>query len=100
MSEEEREKVFRMEKSYLGNDVFRVHDTIKLEAKIFISFIALIIRNHIYNALKPLYQKNRKEFTTPQVLRELNKLCITKLCDGKYHQRYSLTKKQMTYSKL
>ena len=48
------EKVFRMEKIYLGNDVFRVHLDEHLESKVFISFIALIIRNEIYKSLKPL----------------------------------------------
>ena len=54
------EKVFRMEKTYLGNDVFRVHLDEHLESKVFISFIALIIRNEIYKSLKPLYLKNKK----------------------------------------
>ena len=49
------EKVFRMEKSYLGNGVFRVHTGEHLESKTFISFIALIIRNEIYKSMKKLY---------------------------------------------
>lgn len=88
------EKIFRMEKSYLGFDVFRVHSTTKLESKVFISFIALIIRNEIYQSLKPLYKKNRKEYTVPKVLREFERLGITKLSDNKYHIRYNLTNKQ------
>ena len=88
------EKVFRMEKSYLGFDVFRVHDQVKLESKVFLSFLALIIRNEIHQNLKPLYKKNRKEYTVPKVLRELERLGITKLSDNKYHIRYNLTNKQ------
>lgn len=88
------EKIFRMEKSYLGNDCFRVHDTMKLESKVFVSFVALILRNEIYKGMRPLYKKNKKEYTVPKVLRELDKLMITKLSDEKYHQRYALTKKQ------
>lgn len=42
------EKIFRMEKSYLGCDVFRVHTDEKLESKVFVSFIALIMRNELY----------------------------------------------------
>lgn len=42
------EKIFRMEKTYLGNDVFRVHTDENLESKVFVSFVALIIRNEIY----------------------------------------------------
>lgn len=88
------EKIFRMEKSYLGFDVFRVHDQVKLESKVFISFLALIIRNEIYQGLKPLYKKNRKEYTVPKVLKEFERLGITKLSDNKYHIRYKLTNKQ------
>lgn len=93
------EKVFRMEKSYLGNDVFRVHSNEKLESKVFISFVALIIRNEIYKAMKPLYLKNRKEYTVPKVLRDLERLYLTRLSDGKYHVRYNLTKKQKSIIK-
>lgn len=88
------EKMFRMDKSYLGNDRFRVHDMTKLEAKMFVSFVALILRNEIQKAIKPLYRKNKKEYTVPKVLRELDKLALTKLSDEQYHQRYVLTKKQ------
>ena len=88
------EKTFRMEKSYLGFDVFIVHDTEKLESKVFISFVALILRNEIYQALKPMYKKNRKDNTVPKVIREYERLGITKLSDNKYHVRYSLTSRQ------
>ncbi len=88
------EKIFRMEKSYLGCDVFRVHSNEKLESKTFISFIALIIRNEIYQSLKPLYSKNRKDYTVHKALRQIDRLGLTKLSDDKYHQRYLLTKKQ------
>ena len=88
------EKVFRMEKSYLGFDVFRVHSEEKLESKMFVSFVALIIRNEIYQRLKPLYKKNKKEYTVPKALQQCERLGITKLSDEKYHQRYLLTKKQ------
>lgn len=88
------EKTFRMDKSYLGFDAFRVHDTEKLEIKLFISFVALIIRNKIYLVLKPMYKKNRKENIVPKVIREYERLGIAKLSDNKYHVRYSLTSRQ------
>lgn len=88
------EKIFRMDKSYLGNDVFRVHGNEKLEGKMFVSFVALVIRNAIQNRLKPLYKKNRKEYTVPMALRQYERLGLTKLSDDKYHLRYGLTNKQ------
>lgn len=93
------EKIFRMEKSYLGCDVFRVHTDEKLESKVFVSFIALIMRNEIYKQTKELYKKNRKEYTVPKVLQEMNRLRLVKLGDEKYHLRYVLTKKQKTILK-
>ena len=42
------EKLFRGDKSYLGNRCMRVHSSESVDAKIFIEFVALIIRNRIY----------------------------------------------------
>lgn len=41
-----------------------------------------------------MYKKNRKENTVPKVIREYERLEITKLSDNKYHVRYSLTSRQ------
>ena len=51
-SRDASEKLFRGDKSYLGNRSLRVHSTESAEAKIFIEFVALIIRNRIYTLLK------------------------------------------------
>lgn len=88
------EKVFRMEKSYLGCDVFRVHTTDKLESKMFVSFIALILRNEISKKTKKLYQSNRSEYTMQKIIQQLERLGLTRLSDDKYHERYNLTSKQ------
>ena len=94
------EKVFKMEKSYLGYDVFRVHSDEALEGKMFVSFIALILRNEIYKNLKELYLKNKKEGTAPAVLNIINKLTLTRMRDDKYHCRYKLTSKPKNFLKL
>ncbi len=88
------EKIFRMEKSYLGSDTFRFHSTVRLESKMFVTFIATIIRNEIHNLTKELYKKNKTDYTVPLILRQLERLSLTKYSDGKYHLRYSLTRKQ------
>lgn len=74
--------------------MFRVHSDEHLESKVFVSFITLIVRNEIYKSLKPLYLKNRKEYTIPKVFREYVRLGLIKLSDHKYHVRYKLTNKQ------
>ena len=66
---------------------------------IVIEMQAMILRNEIYRSMKGLYKKNRKEYTVPNVLKEVDKLRIVKLSDEKYHVRYNLTKKQKTILK-
>ena len=46
------EKLFRADKSFLGSKSMRVQSTESLSSKVFIEFIALIVRNRIYNLLK------------------------------------------------
>ncbi|MFR7571347.1 MAG: hypothetical protein ACLUVM_00760 [Blautia faecis] len=46
------EKLFRSDKSYLGNKSMRVYSDEALSSKVFIQFIALILRSRIYIALK------------------------------------------------
>lgn len=46
------EKLFSGDKSYLGNKSVRVYSDESVSAKIFIEFIALIIRSKIYTLLK------------------------------------------------
>lgn len=51
-SRDASEKLFRGDKSYLGNKSFRVHTSESVQAKIFIEFVALIIRSRLYTCLK------------------------------------------------
>lgn len=88
------EKLFRTDKSYLGGKSFRVYTDEALESKTMISFLAIILRNDMYNRLRPLYQKDRKNYTVPEAIHQLNKLTITRDSDGRYYQKYAATKKQ------
>ena len=47
-SRDASEKLFRSDKSYLGNKSMRVCSEEALSSKIFIQFIALILRSRIY----------------------------------------------------
>ena len=51
-SRDASEKLFSGDKSYLGNKSVRVYSDESVSAKIFIEFIALIIRSRIYTLLK------------------------------------------------
>ena len=50
-------KLFRSDKSYLGNKSMRGHSDEALSSKVFIQFIALILRSRIYTALKEKSEK-------------------------------------------
>ena len=47
-----RDELFKSDKTYLGNGAIRVQTDEAADAKIFIEFVALIIRNKIYTSLK------------------------------------------------
>lgn len=88
------EKQFRALKTEMGYKTYRVHSQTSLEAKTYVMFLASIVRNHIYQRLKEINIKDKKNYTVPSALRELEKVTITKSAGGEYIQRYGLTKKQ------
>ena len=68
------DKVFRADKSYLGNHCLRVASEEAASNKIFIGFLALIIRCRIYTALKEKAKELAKKpnyLTVPAAIREL-----------------------------
>ena len=94
---DESEKLFRGDKSYLGNKSFRNHYTESVESKIFIEFIALIIRSKM-NVL--LSDENSKQVTrknylnVPAAIHQLEKLELIKLPGGVYRQDHAITATQ------
>lgn len=88
------EKMFRALKTNMGYDTFRVHSQMSLEAKTHVMFVASIVRNQIYQKMRELNKKDRKSYTVPSSIKELDKIIITKSAGGEYIKRYGLTKKQ------
>lgn len=91
------EKVFRADKSYLGNSCLRVASEEAASNKIFIGFIALIIRCRIYTALKNKAKELVKKpnyLTVPAAIRELEKIEITRQLDKVYRLDHAVTKTQ------
>lgn len=91
------EKLFRGDKSYLGNHSFRVQSTESVENKIFLEFVALIIRSRFYTCLKEQMKKSdRKEnyMTVPAALRELEKIEMIRQTDGNYRMDHAVTATQ------
>lgn len=91
------EKVFRSDKSYLGNNCLRVASEEAASNKIFIGFIALIIRCRMYTALKDKAKELTKKpnyLTVPAAIRELEKVEMTRQLDKVYRMDHAVTKTQ------
>lgn len=101
-SRDTSEKLFRGDKSYLGDKSLRVYGDSAAESKIFIEFIALIIRNRIYNVLKDGMKKLEKRpnfMMVPAALKELEKIEMVRLTDNRYRLDHAVTATQKTILK-
>lgn len=91
------EKLFRGDKSYLGERSLRVNGDEPKDTKIFIEFVALIIRNKIYTCLKDRMKELKKKknyMTVPAALKELNKIEMVRQADGVYYMDHAVTATQ------
>ena len=98
-SRDASEKLFRSDKSYLGNKSMRVHSDEALPSKVFVQFIALILRSRIYTALKEKSEKMLKKpnyMTVPAALKELEKIVMIRQLDGVYRLDHAVTATQKT----
>ena len=101
-SRDESEKLFKGDKSYLGNKAVRVQSDEAAAAKIFIEFVALVIRNKIYTSLKDavLEDDSRANYmNVPAAVRELEKIEMIRQTDGEYRLDHAVTATQKTILK-
>ena len=68
------EKLFKVLKSELDLDRFLVHSRNAVESKVFMAFLANIIRNEIYMKTKDLRIKDKKAYTISSIINELYKI--------------------------
>ena len=74
-----------------------VYGSESVDTKVFIEFVALIIRNQIYNRLKEEMIRNDKKLnfmTVPAALRELEKIEMIKSPDNEYRLDHAVTATQ------
>lgn len=95
-SRDASEKLFRGDKSYLGNKCYRVHSSESAQGKTFIEFVALIIRNRLYRYLKEQMKRSKKReyMTVPAAIRELEKIELIRQPNGDYVQDHAVTATQ------
>ena len=93
------EKTFRGDKSYLGAHCERVYSNESIETKIFIGFVATIIRCKIYTLLKAetnRIEKKQNYMTVPAALKELEKIELLRGGDDEYYLDHAVTATQKT----
>ena len=91
------EKLFRSDKTFIGSRSERVQSSQSMSSKIFIEFVALIVRNRIYNLLKEqmLRMDSRQKFmTVPATIRELEKIEMVRRNGRSYKLDHAVTKTQ------
>jgi transposase len=96
-SRDESEKCSVETSPYLGNRSLRVQSDESINAKIFIEFVALIVRNKIYTCLKDAMIENDKKanyMTVPAAIKELEKIEMIRQLDNKYRLDHAVTAKQ------
>ena len=91
------EKLFRGDKSYLGNKSIRVYSEESARAKIFVEFVAMIVRCKMYIKLKEEMKKLDKRpnyMTVPAALKELEKIEMIRQLDNIYRLDHAVTANQ------
>ena len=94
---DQSEKLFRSDKTFLGNRPLRVYSDESASAKIFIGFVALIIRCRLYRALrtaKAAMQSKQNYMTVPAAVKELEKIELIKQFDGVYRLDHAVSARQ------
>ena len=98
-SRDTSEKLFRGDKSYLGNKSIRVYSEESARAKIFVEFVAMILRCKMYIKLKEEMKKLEKKpnyMTVPAALKELEKIEMVRQLDNVYRLDHAVTANQKT----
>ncbi len=96
-SRDESEKLFRADKSYLGNDTFRNASDEAIEAKSLVEFAALVVRNRIFTCLDEAMEQGAKKqnyLTVPAAIKELEKIELVRQSDGRYRLDHAVTATQ------
>ena len=96
------EKLFRMDKSIMNDATLDVQCSEVAEVKIFIEFVALVIRNRIYTSLLDEAGKiavRPNYFNVTSAMSELEKIEMIRMGNGYYSLDHAVTKTQKTILK-
>lgn len=96
-SRDASEKLYRGDKSYLGNKSMRTSGWESTSGKVFIEFVALIVRNRMYTCIQERLKEmvNKPNYMTiPAAIRELEKIEMSRQLDNIYRLDHAVTKTQ------
>ena len=94
---DQSEKLFCSDKTFLGNRPPGVHSDESASAKVFIGFVALIIRCRLHRALrdaKAAMPNKQNYMTVPAAMKELEKIELIRQFDGVYRLDHAVTARQ------
>ena len=96
-SRDVNEKLFRMDKSYLGNSSERTHHSESTQTKMLVAFVALIVRNHMHVKLTEKAEQISKKqdyLTVEGAIDKLEEIEIHRTSQYIYRLASPLTKYQ------
>jgi len=91
------EKLFSADKTFTGSSAERIQSVEALRSKIFIEFIALILRSRLHHAVNGhIVATGRRPnyMNVVSVLGELEKIELIRIGDGVYHLDHAITARQ------
>jgi hypothetical protein len=91
------EKLFSADKTFLGSRAERVQTEASLRSKLFIEFLALIIRSRFYACISDhvhATKTKRNYLNVVSVLTELEKIELVRIGDGVYRLDHAITARQ------
>ena len=94
-----QEKLFRGDKSFTSGSAYRTHSQESAESKIFIEFLAMIIRNRIYTSLKDEEEEretNLNYMNVTAAVKQLEHIQMIRERGSQYHLDSACTKTQKT----
>ena len=98
-SRDASEKLFKADKSFLGNKSMRVYSGEALAGKMLVAFVALVLRNRMYTKLKDEDERLSTQpnfMNVPAAIRELEKIEMIRQADGIYRLDHAVTANQKT----
>ncbi|MFA7628967.1 MAG: transposase [Candidatus Dojkabacteria bacterium] len=91
------EKLFAADKTFLGSRAERVQTEASLRSKLFIEFLALIIRSRLYACISDhvhATRTRRNYLNVVSVIKELEKIELIRIGDGVYRLDHAITARQ------